>query len=99
MPLRRSRQAPLASSSRSEATNDFLKLHPSLRTARLIVATDTLTPLSRSHSSQWRSRVASSSASSCAHRARLSTLEERMRGVRPGEGLGLSGTPRLRGGA
>jgi hypothetical protein len=44
----------------------FLKVQPSLRTARLIVATDTLTPWCSSHTSQWRSSVASSLASSWA---------------------------------
>src|SRR4051812_4763370 len=59
----------------------FLKVHPSLRTARLIVATETPTPCFSSQISQWRSRVASSLASSCAHRAFLSSSVERMRGV------------------
>ena len=39
-----------------------MKVLPSLRTARLIVATDILTPWRSSHSSQWRFRVASSLA-------------------------------------
>ena len=76
----------------------FLSVHPSslLRIARLIVAMDTLAPCSRSHSSQWCSRVASSFPSSCSHNdARFSSSGvARMRRLRPvEEGLGARSSP------
>jgi hypothetical protein len=62
--------------------------------ARLIAKRETLTPLSSSHSSQWRSKVAPSLASSCTHTACLSSASERMRRFRlvevPGERSSLS---------
>jgi hypothetical protein len=67
-----------------------LNVQPSLRTARLMVATDTLAPPHSSHSSQWRSSVASSFSSSCLHRARRSSEVAQMEGVRPGEGFGAT---------
>ena len=72
----------------------FLSVHPSFsRIARLMVANDTLTPVALSHSSQWRSRVASSFSSSCSHRARLCSEVARMRRLRPVEGLGSRSSP------
>jgi len=53
-----------------------------------MVETDTLAPPRSSHSSQWRSKVASSFSSSCSHKARLSCGVAKMEGVRPGEGFG-----------
>src|SRR5215212_6078210 len=71
----------------------FLKVQPSLRTARLIVETETATPVSLRQSSQWRAKVASSLASSCSQRARRCSWVARMRGVRPGEGRGARPSP------
>src|ERR687897_1522164 len=66
----------------------FLNVQPSLRTARLMVETDTLAPPRSSHNSQWCASVASSFSSSCSHKARLSCGVAKMEGVRPGEGFG-----------
>src|SRR5829696_6571794 len=75
----------------------FLSVHPSSwRMARLIVAKDTRTPRAPSHSSQWRSRVASSFSSSCSHNARLSSALERMRRLRPPERFGSRSSPSRR---
>jgi hypothetical protein len=63
--------------------------------ARLMVAKDTLTPVFRSQSSQWRSRVASSFSSSCFHRTLFSLSVERMRRFRPVENLGERSLPSL----
>lgn len=67
----------------------FLKVHPSFsRTARLIVATDTLTPRRSCHSSKWRSSVASSFSWSCAHSCRRSSVVAKRLRLRPVECLG-----------
>jgi hypothetical protein len=63
--------------------------------ARLIAETETLTPDFSSHSSQWRSKVASSLASSCSHSARLSSCVARMRRFRPVEVPGERSSPSL----
>ncbi len=75
----------------------FLNVQPNLRMARLMVETETLTSWRLfSHSSQWRSKVASSFSSSCLHRARLSSRVAQIEGVRPGEGFGASSPVCLR---
>ena len=53
--------------------------------ARLIEEIDTLTPVFSSQSSQWRSKVASSFASSWLHRSLPSSGVARMRRFRPVE--------------
>jgi hypothetical protein len=63
--------------------------------ARLIAEGETLTPRSCSHISQWRSRVASSLASSCLHRASFSSALARMRRFRPVEVPGERSSPSL----
>jgi len=63
--------------------------------ARLIAERETLTPRRSSHSSQWRSKVASSLASSCSHKARLSSASARMRRFRPVEVPGERSSPSL----
>jgi hypothetical protein len=58
---------------------------------------ETLTPCFCFHSSQWRSRVASSLFSSCSHSsARFSSAVARMRRLRPVEGRGSRSSPALR---
>src|ERR671921_1209914 len=63
--------------------------------ARLIAEGETLTPLLASHSSQWRSKVASSFSSSCSHSVRLSSGVARMRRFRPVEVPGERSSPSL----
>ena len=63
--------------------------------ARLIAEIDTLTPVSRSHISQWRSRVASSFSSSCSHKMPSSSAVARMRRFRPVEVPGERSSPSL----
>ena len=63
--------------------------------ARLMAEMDTLTPVLCSHSSQWRSRVASSFASSWLHRSLFSSVVARMRRLRPVENLGERSLPSL----
>ena len=63
--------------------------------ARLMAETDTVTPVSCSHSSQWRWRVASSFASSCSHNALSSSGVERMRRLLPVETPGERSLPSL----
>ena len=63
--------------------------------ARLMAETDTLTPVFSSHSSQWRSKVASSFASSWPHKSRSSSGVERMRRLLPVETPGERSLPSL----
>lgn len=63
--------------------------------ARLIAEMDTLTPVFCSHSSQWRSRVASSFSSSCFHKAFFSSRVARMRRLLPVETPGERSLPSL----
>ena len=71
-----------------------MSVRPSFwRIARLIVARDTLALRRSSHSSQWRSRVASSFSSSCFHSACFSSEVARMCRLRPVEGLGSRWKP------
>ena len=63
--------------------------------ARLMVETDTATPVRRSQSSQWRSRVASPFSWSWLHKAFLSSSVARMRRFRPVEDLGERSLPSL----
>lgn len=63
--------------------------------ARLIVETDTNTPVFCSQSSQWRSRVASSFSSSCFHKASFSSSVARMRRLLPVETPGERPLPAL----
>ena len=63
--------------------------------ARLMAETDTRTPVFCSHSSQWRSKVASSLVSSWSHRSRSSSGVERMRRLLPVEIPGERSLPSL----
>lgn len=63
--------------------------------ARLIVETDTATPVFCSQSSQWRCRVASSFSSSCVHKASFSSEVARIRRFLPVEDLGERSLPAL----
>lgn len=63
--------------------------------ARLMVETDTRTPVFCSQSSQWRSRVASSFSSSCFHKALFSSRDPRMRRLLPVETPGERPSPSL----
>ena len=63
--------------------------------ARLMADKDTLTPVFRSHSWQWRFKVASSFASSWLHRRRSSSGLERMRLLLPVETPGERSLPSL----
>jgi hypothetical protein len=63
--------------------------------ARLMAETDTRTPVFCSHSSQWRSKVASSFASSCSHKSLSSSGLERMRRLLPVESPGERSLPSL----
>ena len=72
----------------------FLYVQPSFsRMARLMVATETQTPVFRCHSSQWSSRVASSFSSSWDHSILFSWSVARMRLLRPVEYLGDRSSP------
>jgi len=63
--------------------------------ARLMAEGETLTPRFSSHSSQWRSKVASSFSSSCCHKACFSSSVARMRRLRPVEVPGERSSPSL----
>ena len=61
--------------------------------ARLIEEIDTLTPVFSSHSSQWRSKVASSFSWSCFHRVLFCSGVARMRRFLPVEVPGERSLP------
>ena len=63
--------------------------------ARLIVETDTNTPVFCSQSSQWRCRVASSFSLSCFHKDCFSSSVARMRRLLPVDDLGERSLPAL----
>ena len=60
-----------------------------------MVETDTLTPVFCSHSSQWRSKVASSFSSSCSHKVLFCSRVARMRRLLPVETPGARSLPYL----
>jgi hypothetical protein len=63
--------------------------------ARLMAEMDTLTPVFCSHSSQWRSKVASSFSSSCSHSSPSSSRVARMRRLLPVETPGERSLPSM----